>query len=369
MAVVALWSGLFAGLVAICVTRAVEVLGPVRGGILGTLPTTAVPAALGLALRALEPDGSGLPGLTQALFSIPPGMLVNSFFLLAWRYWPSRLPPHFSFWQRLLAQVGISLGVWAVGAGIIVLLSRSLLTSVTSVVVFGCLCTVGLAAVGVYATALPRYLPRVLAQLRGTAPAVTLPPPPPHVAKPVKPVVLAARGVMACAAIGGAVSLSKVHEVVAGFTSTFPAIFLTTMVALWISQGEALPASTVGPMCLGSLSVPAYAISFAVYANGGLDVGLTAAAAWFTAVCLTSIPISALMRRVKALADADAAEAAAAAAAAGEAAAAGAAAPAAPAEAAPSAKGEAVSKGETAAPEETAWAVPGALATSAKLSV
>ena len=46
--------------------------------------------------------------------------------------------------------------------------------------------------------------------------------------------------------------------------SVFPAIFLTTMVSLWWSQGEAVPVGAVGPMILGSGAVGAYALVAAV---------------------------------------------------------------------------------------------------------
>jgi hypothetical protein len=37
------------------------------------------------------------------------------------------------------------------------------------------------------------------------------------------------------------VLVSKWSDVLAGIFACFPAIFLTTMVSLWISQGEAMP--------------------------------------------------------------------------------------------------------------------------------
>ena len=37
-------------------------------------------------------------------------------------------------------------------------------------------------------------------------------------------------------------------------------IFLTTMVSLWLSQGEAVPSGAVGPMMLGASSVAVYAL-------------------------------------------------------------------------------------------------------------
>ena len=45
-----LLSAVFAGLVAIAVTVAIERWGGVIGGILGTLPTTIIPAAIGMYL-------------------------------------------------------------------------------------------------------------------------------------------------------------------------------------------------------------------------------------------------------------------------------------------------------------------------------
>ncbi|MCP4793368.1 MAG: hypothetical protein GY882_08585 [Actinomycetia bacterium] len=39
----------------------------------------------------------------------------------------------------------------------------------------------------------------------------------------------------------------------------FPAIFMTTMVGLWLSQGPDVPLGAAGPMLLGSTSVAVYA--------------------------------------------------------------------------------------------------------------
>src|SRR5690606_20882406 len=58
----------------------------------------------------------------------------------------------------------------------------------------------------------------------------------------VGPITMLARGLLAAAAIGLAVALTSIAgPVVAGIISIFPAIFLTTMVSLWIAQGEAVP--------------------------------------------------------------------------------------------------------------------------------
>ena len=54
--------------------------------------------------------------------------------------------------------------------------------------------------------------------------------------------VLLARGGMAASAIGASVWVAGLgYPLLAGLASVFPAIFLTSMVALWISQGPSVP--------------------------------------------------------------------------------------------------------------------------------
>jgi hypothetical protein len=62
------------------------------------------------------------------------------------------------------------------------------------------------------------------------------PPKAPKAASRVRWVVLAARGSVACVAIAVSVVVAHVSPSAGGFLATFPAIFLTTMVSLWLSQ-------------------------------------------------------------------------------------------------------------------------------------
>ena len=48
--------------------------------------------------------------------------------------------------------------------------------------------------------------------------------------------------------------------ILAGLASVFPAIFLTTMVALWLAQGADVPTGAAGPMMLGGSSVAMYSL-------------------------------------------------------------------------------------------------------------
>ena len=75
----------------------------------------------------------------------------------------------------------------------------------------------------------------------------------------------------------------------AGIASVFPAIFLTTMVSVWLSQGEAVQAGAVGPMMLGSGAVSAYAL-IAVLSFEAYGPWLGALAAWGGSVVLCSVP-------------------------------------------------------------------------------
>ena len=73
-----LLSALFAGIVATLVTIAIEKFGGRTGGVLATIPTTIVPAALGMY------SISGETEFAQSMSIVPLGMMVNAIFLLVW---------------------------------------------------------------------------------------------------------------------------------------------------------------------------------------------------------------------------------------------------------------------------------------------
>ena len=95
---------------------------------------------------------------------------------------------------------------------------------------------------------------------------------------------------LAAAAIGISVWMAGLGVVLlAGIASVFPAIFLTTMVSVWISQGEAVQAGAIGPLMLGSASVSLYAIACA-FSIPALGIWVGVSAAWLLAVGSISIP-------------------------------------------------------------------------------
>ena len=78
-------SALTAGIIAIFVTLAIERWGGLTGGLLGTMPSTIVPAAAGIYLAGDQVL------LNQSLSIIPLGMLINGIFLAVWIYLPPKL--------------------------------------------------------------------------------------------------------------------------------------------------------------------------------------------------------------------------------------------------------------------------------------
>jgi len=255
---------LIAGGVAIGVTVAIERWGGRIGGLVGTLPSTIVPAAVGIAATS-----ANMTAFQDAMFATPMGMFVNASFLLAWRTLPPRLPI-VGLHRRLLLMTALSLFVWAVLSGIGVWgMTRATASGIPSMWI-GVAFTVGMLALGVGAC-------------RKGVPA-------PKGTRAVSTAVLLSRGVLAATAIGTSIALAAAGgPFLAGVIAVFPAIFLTTMVALWLAQGEAVPAGAVGPMMLGSVSVAVFAdVAALALPSLGVAVGLTVA--WCSSAIVVTIP-------------------------------------------------------------------------------
>jgi hypothetical protein len=260
-----------AGAVAIGATVAVERFGARTGGLLATLPTTVVPAGWGMYAGADD-----LAAFGDAMGAVPVGMLVNASFLWTWRALPPRLPEG-SLAVRLAAMGIASMTVWAGLAAMATLALAQVRAMGMSVPTVGAFAFAFAVAVGVWAA---QGAPR-------GASART------HVPLPA----LLARGGMAALAIGVATGLAgSGAPLLAGMASVFPAIFLTTMVALWWSHGDAVPSGAVGPMMLGSAAVSAYAL-VAVWSLPALGVVLGSLVAWGVAVGLVTLPAWGWLRR------------------------------------------------------------------------
>ena len=262
-----LLSALFAGLVATGVTLAIERWGGLVGGVLGTVPSTIVPAAAGMHLSGSQDE------LLQSMAIVPLGMLLNALFLGVW----VMLPNHLSTRRPLLVTTLVSLIVWAcAGVALLAVIGKATSQGVShwTIGFIGLFLLIALAV-------------RFNVQARPT----------PKGSRQVQWPVLVGRGGAAAFAIGCAVWLSSQGlPLLAGLAAVFPAIFLTSMVALWLAQGETVPQGAAGPMMLGGVSVAVYAlvVMWSIPALGPVSGSVLA---WFVAVGGWSYPVYLILRR------------------------------------------------------------------------
>ena len=260
-------SALFAGIVATCVTLAIERWGGLVGGVLGTVPSTIVPAAAGMHLSGNEDQ------LMESMAVVPLGMLLNALFLAVWVVLPSKM----STQRPLIATTVASLVVWACAGVLLLLVIDQMLAAGMSNWAVGGLGLVLLIALAIRFNLEPKAAPK------GSQ----------HVRWPI----LVGRGSAAAIAIGCAVWLAgQGQPLLAGLAAVFPAIFLTSMVALWLAQGETVPQGAAGPMMLGGVSVAVYAL-IVMWSIPSYGIFIGSIIAWAGSVGGWSIPTFFLLRR------------------------------------------------------------------------
>ena len=263
-------SAVLAGLVATAVTVAIERWGGLIGGLLGTAPSTIVPAGIGLYVAGGEEE------LVSSMMVVPLGMLLNALFLGAWLV----LPRWFEKTSRPLLWTTVgALACWGVLGFVVWFLLQN--TRFGTMFTEHELAAAGLVLLLVTAVWFNRR-----------------PQPTPKGDNAVSTTVLLARGSMAAAAIGVAVWMAGLgFPLLAGLASVFPAIFLTSMVALWLAQGPTVPQGAAGPMMLGGVSVAVYA-NVAMWSMPAFGAVLGSLVAWLAAVLGWSIPAFLVLRRV-----------------------------------------------------------------------
>ncbi|MEC9162150.1 MAG: hypothetical protein VX919_05095 [Candidatus Thermoplasmatota archaeon] len=262
-----LLSAVFAGVVATAVTVAIEKWGGLIGGLLGTVPSTIVPAGIGMYVAG------GEDVLVMSMSVVPLGMLLNALFLGAWVVIPRWFPD--APYLLVLTTVG-ALAFWSL-LGMVFLVA---VDEATSYLNLQQLALSGLALLVATAVVFNRR-----------------PQPTPKGTNRVSTLVLVARGVMAATAIGIAVGLSGLgFPTLAGLASVFPAIFLTSMVALWLAQGPTVPQGAAGPMMLGGASVAVYA-NVAMWSLPAYGAVVGSAMAWMASVVGWSLPAFMVLRK------------------------------------------------------------------------
>ena len=187
--------GIFAGLVAILVTVAIEKFGGFIGGVLGTVPSTIIPAAAGV--YALEGDES----LTASMSVVPIGMLINGVFLGVWIILPKYIA---SDRLKLPITVVSSLLTWAILALLSLIIAREVTGGTISEMTLGMIGLVLLAILAIMFNLSNRAAPKGLNKV------------------PI--IILSIRGIAAGLAIAACLVLAEIGlPFVAGLASAFPA--------------------------------------------------------------------------------------------------------------------------------------------------
>ncbi len=259
---------IFAGLMAIFVTVLIEKFGGLIGGVLGTIPSTIIPAAAGVYLI------DGKDGLLSSMSIVPLAMLVNGLFLGVWIIIPKYVS---NFKKPLLITTICALSVWLIFAFMALNLANISVSMNISPQFLGVIGLICLITVSVFFNIKTR--------------------PSPKGQNKVPILILSIRGIAAATAIGIALLLAEVGQpLIAGLASAFPAIFLTSMVALWISQGITVPQGAAAPMMLGGASVAVYSL-VVMWSIPTYDIITGSIIAWVLSVCLWTIPAFIVLRK------------------------------------------------------------------------
>ena len=255
---------LFAGIVAIISTVFVERGGGALGGVI-TLPTTIVPASIGIWREVGSQEA-----FSAAMSMVPIGMLLNLLFLVVWRNSPSWFGSVLRGNSLLVGVSVLSIVLWAIFAGLAAALVESASEQLDPMFI-AILTTLASIALGFS--------------------AVKTGPPAPSGKNSVSKTVLMSRGAAAGIAIGASVWIASMGlPFISGIISVFPAIFLTTMVSLWLSQGPAVPIGATGPMMLGSASVSIYAL-LSIFLFPVTSAWMGAMISWLIVVVFFTTPV------------------------------------------------------------------------------
>ena len=261
---------ILAGIVAILVTLAIERFGGLIGGVLGTIPTTIIPAAAGVYYL------DGKQALLSSMSIVPLGMMVNGLFLGVWIV----LPKYVSNRKSPLVLTTISsISIWAIFAYLALEIANYTSSVELSPFILGILGLIFLIFISIF------FNIKTLPSPKGTN-KVPLP-------------ILMARGIAASIAIGCALILASLGEpLVAGLASAFPAIFLTSMIALWISQGVTVPQGAAAPMMLGGASVAVYAL-VVMWSIPSFGIIIGSLIAWLSSIVFWSIPAFIILKKYR----------------------------------------------------------------------
>ena len=218
--------------IAIGVALLIEKLGGALGSVIGTIPSTLIPPIYLILSDMTQTREYRTDSTLATVFGI---FATDLLFMPTWKILPPRLPKTWKNGKKVLVTTLVAIFFWLIGAIIIVSL-QSLAKSMGIKMWTFSICTV------------------LIAILFGVCLCWRLPPTPAG-KNSVKWYTHLCRGIAAFCTlfISGILSQSGLG-VVAGAMATFPALFLTAMVSVSLSQKAEVATGAIGPLILGSIS-------------------------------------------------------------------------------------------------------------------
>ncbi|KAJ3323136.1 hypothetical protein HDV06_002148 [Boothiomyces sp. JEL0866] len=292
----AILSGIFSGLVAALISIGIEKFGGRVGGVLGSSPTTLIPASIGLFTTiASSMNLQSVVNYQKSMLVVCPAMIINCLFLYCWKYFPNVYQRWTHNIYALIILISLtSYLVWFILATCLVFLTRSISAeNVQGDLSFTYIITDGSINASFY-LAIGAMIVQLIVGVVGSWNYKKTPKSTSKV--PWWSNIL--RGFAAGLAIFAAILLGHISPIIGGITSLFPAIFGTAMISVWLTSGSAVSMGAIEPMILGSLSVSFFAFEFAFilplfnsWMHTGLAITLATILCYVISVTFFSFPI------------------------------------------------------------------------------
>lgn len=219
-------------MMAIAFAYLIETFGGATGGIIASFPTTIIPAVYIILEDSTQPLQTRFDSTMASIIGM---FCTNILFMPTWKYLPPYFPKQWSNGISVTVMTLVSLVIWFVSVVVVTLFQQWLSSFGVTMFVF-CFALL------------------LFTVLCGVALCWHLPPTPAGKNK-VKWYVHLARGFVASLAIFASGVLSQSGSgVAAGAVSTFPAMFITTMVSVSLAQGADVSTGAIGPLLLGGIT-------------------------------------------------------------------------------------------------------------------
>lgn len=219
-------------MMAIAFAYLIETFGGATGGIIASFPTTIIPAVYIILEDSTQPLQTRFDSTMASIIGM---FCTNILFMPTWKYLPPYFPKQWSNGISVTVMTLVSLVIWFVSVVVVTLFQQWLSSFGVTMFVF-CFALL------------------LFTVCCGVDLCWRLPPTPAGKNK-VKWYVHLARGFVASLAIFASGVLSQSGSgVAAGAVSTFPAMFITTMVSVSLAQGADVSTGAIGPLLLGGIT-------------------------------------------------------------------------------------------------------------------